>query len=212
MWSARRRAPTGPRPSERLRIPQPLIRTRLPSGRGATEQPNVTSDGDTALTPLFWMVLVATGVAAGLFGDLLMFILYHVEHLAFGFNSGSLEDGARHASDLRRLTSLLLAGLVGGIAWYLLRRYSSGKSEIDDSIWNGDGKLSFGRSFGTSLISIVTIGMGASLGREAAPKLMGGASASVLASWAQLSIGQRRLLVACGGGGGPGRGRNGPLG
>jgi CIC family chloride channel protein len=202
MWSARKRSSDPPRPSERLRIPQPLIRTRLPSGRGATEQPNVTSDGDTALTLVFWMVLVATGIAAGLFGDLLMFILYNVEHLAFGFNSGSLEDGARHASDLRRLISLLLAGLIGGVAWYLLRRYTAGKSEIDDSIWNGDGKLSWRRSLGTSLISEVVIGMGASLGREAAPKLMGGVSASVLASWAQLSIGQRRLLVACGGGAG----------
>ena len=202
MWSARKRSPDPPRPSERLRIPQPLIRTRLPSGRGATEQPNVTSDGDTALTPVFWMVLVATGVAAGLFGDLLMFILFSVEHLAFGFNAGPLQDGVRHASDLRRLIMLPLGGLIGGVAWYLLRRYTDGKSEIDDSIWNGDGKLSFGRSFGTSLISEFVIGMGASLGREAAPKLMGGVSASVLATWAQLSIGQRRLLVACGGGAG----------
>ena len=202
MWSARKRSPDPPRPSERLRMPQPLIRTRLPSGRGATEQPNVTSDGDTALTPMFWMVLVATGIAAGLFGDLLMFVLFSVEHLAFGFNAGPLQDGVRHASDLRRLIILPLGGLIGGVAWYLLRRYTNGKSEIDDSIWNGDGKLSFGRSFGTSLISEFVIGMGASLGREAAPKLMGGVSASVLATWAQLSIGQRRLLVACGGGAG----------
>jgi chloride channel protein, CIC family len=202
MWSARKRSPDPPRPSERLRIPQPLIRTRLPSGRGATEQPNVTSDGDTALTPVFWMVLVATGIAAGLFGDLLMFVLFSVEHLAFGFNAGPLQDGVRHASDLRRLIILPLGGLIGGVAWYLLRRYTDGKTEIDDSIWNGDGKLSFGRSLGTSLISEVVIGMGASLGREAAPKLMGGVSASVLATWAQLSIGQRRLLVACGGGAG----------
>lgn len=61
MWSALRRrggekaAGGQPRPSERLRIPQPLIKRRLPSGRGATEQPNVTSDGDTALTPVFWL-------------------------------------------------------------------------------------------------------------------------------------------------------------
>ena len=167
MWSARKRPPDPPRPSERLRIPQPLIRTRLPSGRGATEQPNVTSDGDTALTPVFWMVLAATGVAAGLFGDLMMFLLFSVEHLAFGFNAGPLQDGVRHASDLRRLIVLPLGGLIGGVAWYLLRRYTDGKSEIDDSIWNGDGKLSFRRSFGTSVISEVVIGMGASLGREA---------------------------------------------
>ena len=201
MWSALWRR--GQRPSERLRIPQPLIRTRLPSGRGATEQPNVTSDGDTVLSPLFWMVLVATGIAAGLFGDLLMWILFGLEHLAFGFDAGPLEDGVRHASDPRRLISLLLAGLIGGVAWYLLRRWTPGeRSEIDDSVWNGDGKLSFRRSAGTSVISEVVIGMGASLGREAAPKLMGGLSASLLATWAHLSAGQRRLLVACGGGAG----------
>ena len=99
--------------------------------------------------------------------------------------------------------SLLVAGVVGGVGWYLLRRHTAGqKAEIDDSIWNGDGRLSFPRSLGTSLLSELVIGMGASLGREAAPKLMGGVSASYLAGWAQLSTGQRRLLVACGGGAG----------
>ena len=57
-------------------------------------------------------------------------------------------------------------------------------------------------SLGTSVLSEFVIGMGASMGRENAPKLMGGASASVLAGWAGLSPAQRRLLMACGGGAG----------
>ncbi len=44
--------------------------------------------------------------------------------------------------------------------------------------------------------------MGASIGREAAPKLLGGASASILAGRGGLSAQQRRLLVACAGGAG----------
>jgi chloride channel protein, CIC family len=219
MWTALRRGSGGdeadsqPRYSERLRIPQPLIKRRLPSGRGATEQPNVTSDGETALTPAFWAVLVLTGIAAGLFGDLMMFILFNVEHLAFGYHAGNLESGVRHASALRRVVSPLVGGAVGGVAWYLLRRHTKGeKSEIDDAIWNGDGRLSFRRSLGTSVISEFVIGMGASIGREAAPKLMGGASASVLAGWARLSPAQRRLLVACGGGAGLAAVYNVPLG
>lgn len=62
------------------------------------------------------------------------------------------------------------------------------------------------------MISEIVIGMGASMGREAAPKLMGGVSGSVLATWARLSPAQRRLLVACGGGAGLAAVYNVPLG
>ena len=85
----------------------------------------------------------------------------------------------------------------------MIRRYLKGEhAEIDDAIWSGDGDLSPRRSLLTSLVSEVVIGMGASLGREAAPKLMGGASGSVLARWFNLTPAQKRLLVACGGGAG----------
>jgi hypothetical protein len=108
----RRGGPPDGRPpqSERLLIPQPLIKRRLPSGRGASEQPNVTSDGETRLTPAFWAVLVATGVAAGLFGDALMYLLFTIEHVVFGYHTGDLETGVAHASSLRRVVPLLVAG------------------------------------------------------------------------------------------------------
>jgi hypothetical protein len=32
------------------------------------EQPNITSDGEAALTRVFWIMVVLTGVAVGLFG------------------------------------------------------------------------------------------------------------------------------------------------
>jgi CIC family chloride channel protein len=190
-----------------------MIRRRLPSGRGAMEQPNVTSDGDAALTPIFWTAVVLTGIATGLLGDLMMVVLFAVQHVAFGDHGSSFEAAVEHASAARRVTSLLLAGLVGGAAWYLLRRYTKGEqSEIDEALWTGTGTLSFRRSLGTSLISEVVVGAGASLGREAAPKLMGGASGSVLAGWLGLSPAQRRLLVACGGGAGLAAVYNVPLG
>jgi CIC family chloride channel protein len=199
--------------SERLRDPQPLVKRRLPSGRGAMEQPNIASDWQAALNPRFWAMVVLTGVATGLLGVLMMAILFNVQYLAFGYHSGSLEAGVEHASALRRVGSLLIAGAFGGVAWFLLRRYTQGEhSEIDESIWNGDGQLSFRRCLGTSVISEVVIGMGASIGREAAPKLLGGASASMFASWAGLSVPQRRLLVACGGGAGLAAVYNVPLG
>jgi H+/Cl- antiporter ClcA len=196
-----------------VRVPAPLISRRLPSGRGATEQPNATGDGEAALTPAFWAMLVLTGVAAGLAGDLMMLILFSVQHVAFGYHAGTLESAVERAGDLRRLVVLLAAGAFGGVAWFLLRRYTAGeKSDLDDVVWRGGTSLSFRRSLGTSVISEIVIGMGASIGRENAPKLMGGASASVLAHWARLSPAQRRLLMACGGGAGLAAVYNVPLG
>jgi H+/Cl- antiporter ClcA len=162
---------------------------------------------------MFWAMVALTGIAAGLFGDLMMLVLFSVQHFAFGYHTGSLEAAVERASDLRRLVVLLAAGAIGGTAWFLLRRYTSGeKSDLDDVVWGEGAKLSFRRSLGTSLISELVVGMGASMGRENAPKLMGGASASVLAGWARLSPGQRRLLMACGGGAGLAAVYNVPLG
>src|SRR5579863_7820310 len=97
------KVPRGPAPpdKERVRVPPPLISRRLPSGRGATEQPNATGDGDAALTPVFWGMVVLTGAAAGLFGDLMMLILFTVQHLAFGYHTGPLETAVARVSDTR---------------------------------------------------------------------------------------------------------------
>lgn len=201
------------RGSERSRVPQPLIRRRMPSGRGAMEQPNATHDGDAALTPRFWFAVAITGVATGLLGDAMMAILFFAEHTAFGYQHGSFQVAVQHASGQRRVLVLALAGAFGGIAWYLLRRYTAGKSsDVDDALWAGSGHLSFRRSLGTSIISEIVVGMGASLGREAAPKLLGGASGSTLAGRFGLSPAQRRLLVACGAGAGLAAVYNVPLG
>jgi chloride channel protein, CIC family len=201
--------------SNRERVPAPLLKRRLPSGAAAMTQPNVTGDGDARLTPRFWVMVVVTGVAAGLLGDLMMFILFSAAHLAFGVS----EDGSgftqavTRAGAWRRVLPLLIGGVIGGVAWYLLRRFTPGqKSEVDEVLWTGDGRLSPLRSFGTSVISEVVIGLGASMGRESAPKLMGAVSGSVAASWAGLTPAQRRLLVACGGGAGLAAVYNVPLG
>ena len=198
--------------SERQRFPQPLIKSRIASGRGAMEQPNVTSD-DAPLTPKFWIALCLTGVATGLFGIALMWILRLFERLAFNYHSGSYSSAVSATSGLHRVIMLVISGLVGAVGWYFIRHYlKNEKSEIDEAVWTGDGELSLRRSFLTSFLSEIVIGLGASIGREAAPKLMGGVSGSVLSHWFNLSPSQKRLLVACGGGAGFAAVYNVPLG
>jgi CIC family chloride channel protein len=201
------------RESERLRVPPPILKRRVPSGRGAMEQPNVTDDGDAALTWQFWIAVVLTGIATGLFGDLLMWLLAQAERVAYHDHSGSFQSAVAAVSSSRRIVSLMIASAIGAVSWYFIRRYlNRERSDIDDAVWNGDGELSIRRSFLTSIVSEVVIGLGASMGREAAPKLMGGASGSVIAHWFTLSSAQRRLLVACGGGAGLACVYNVPLG
>jgi hypothetical protein len=68
---------------------------------------------------------------------------------------------------------LLIAGAFGGATWFL-RHYTRGEpSEIDEALWNGEGWLSLPRYLGTSVISQVVIGMGASIGREAGHRVLG---------------------------------------
>jgi chloride channel protein, CIC family len=196
-------------------VPAPLIKRRLPSDAPAMMQPNVTGDGDTPLNTRFWVLVVVTGIATGLLGDLMMYILFSVEHLAFGVhgNQGGFTQAVTAAGGWRRAVPLLIAGAVGGPAWYLLRRFTPGqKSEIDEVLWHEEGRLSPVRSFATSVISEVVIGLGASLGRESAPKLLGGVAGSLMAGWAGLTPAQQRLLVACGGGAGLACVYNVPLG
>ena len=76
------------------------------------EQPNVTHDGDARLTPKFWLAVVLTGIAAGLFGDLLMWILSLSERVAFDYHSGSYQAAVARASDAHRVISLVVAGVI----------------------------------------------------------------------------------------------------
>lgn len=202
------------RPNERLRQPPPLLRRRIASGRGATEQPNATGDGDAPLTARFWLMVVLTGIGTGLLGVVLMLLLFTVSDLAFGAGAGRAFQAAVTASSpVRRVVPLLLAGVIAGPGWFLLRRWTAGKrSDVDDTIWTGDGILSLRRSAGSSVLSEIVVGLGASLGREAAPKLMGGVCGSLLARWSGLTVAQRRLLVACGAGAGLAAVYNVPLG
>jgi CIC family chloride channel protein len=211
MQSARLRSLRRSGVSERQRIPEPLLARRVPSGRGAMEQPNNTNDL-ARLSVRFWAALLLTAVAAGGFGLLMMYVLTQVQHLAYRYQRGSFGDAVEHASTTRRLLALVVGGLVVGVAWYALRRRTTGNSDVDDSVWSGTGDLAFPRSLGTGVISEVAVGVGASLGREAAPKLLGAASGSLLARWLRLDAGQRRLLVACGAGAGMGAVYNVPLG
>ena len=182
--------------------------------RWYSHQPNVTGRGIVAgYTSRFWMIVVTIGVATGIAVSALVGLLRLVEHVAYGYRKGPFLDGVEAAAGWRPVVALLVAALLvaGGTA-VLGRLPTSGGTEVSESLWLRGGKLDPLPSLARGVLSIVTVGLGVSLGREAAPQLAGASAASWLSEWAGLPVWQRRLLVASGAGAGFGAVYNVPLG
>ena len=159
----------------------------------------------------FWLAIVLTGIGTGAGAAALTLILQAVQH--FVWPGPTLLDGADQATPWRHILALLGAGLATGAGQIILVRLTSGNSiDIAEAIWFSAGRLPALRTLGSAVLSVVVVGMGASLGREGAPKQAGAVIANVLSDRSGLSDEQRRLLVACGAGAGMAAAYGVPLG
>ena len=168
---------------------------------------------DLKATGHFWLAIVLTGVGTGASAAALSLILQSVQHLMWPDPGATLLDAAREAAPWRHVVVLLGAGFLTGAGQLLLVRLTSSNSiDITEAIWFSAGRLPAWRTWGSAVLSVILVGMGASLGREGAPKQAGAVIANVLSDNASLSDEQRRLLVACGAGAGMAAAYGVPLG
>jgi CIC family chloride channel protein len=176
-------------------------------------QPNVPASWTGAgFSGRFWGVLVLVGVGAGLGAIGLMALLRAVQHLAYSYSTGSFLDGVEHAPPDRRVIALVVAGGLAGVVWYPIRRFTKRGAGLLESLWQQSGRLPLVATIVNAVTEMVIVGLGASLGREGAPKDAAAAFASKLADLARLDAAERRLLVACGAGAGLAAVYNVPLG
>lgn len=160
----------------------------------------------------FWLVVILTGIGAGIGAILLTRLLELVQRLAWP-GSANLLDAAGAAASWRHVLILLGAGVLTGGGQLVLRRLTSGNAiDLTEAIWFRAGRLPALRTLGSAVLSVVLVGMGSSLGREGAPKQAGAVIANTLSDRARLSDEQRRLLVACGAGAGMAAAYGVPLG
>lgn len=160
----------------------------------------------------FWLVVILTGIGAGIGAILLTRLLELVQRLAWP-GSANLLDAASAAASWRHVLILLGAGVLTGGGQLVLRRLTSGNAiDLTEAIWFRAGRLPALRTLGSAVLSVVLVGMGSSLGREGAPKQAGAVIANTLSDRARLSDEQRRLLVACGAGAGMAAAYGVPLG
>jgi CIC family chloride channel protein len=161
----------------------------------------------------FWLAIVLTGLGTGASAAALTLMLQAVQHFMWPGNAATLLDAAAQATPWRHILVLLAAGLLTGAGQIVLVRLTSSNSiDITEAIWFSAGRLPAWRTLGSAVLSVVLVGMGASLGREGAPKQAGAVIANVLSDQTGLSDEQRRLLVACGAGAGMAAAYGVPLG
>lgn len=160
----------------------------------------------------FWLAVVVTGIGTGFAAAALTLFLGVVQHLVWP-GQGTLLDAAAQAGAWRHIVVLLGAGVAVGAGQIVLGQLSSGNSiDITAAIWFYAGRLPALRTLGSAVLSVIIVGMGASLGREGAPKQAGAVIANAVSDRARLSDEQRRLLVACGSGAGMAAAYGVPLG
>ena len=157
--------------------------------------------------------MILTGAGAGIAAAALTRLLGAVQHLMWPPPGATLLDAAAQAGAARHVLVLLAAGVVTGLGQIVLGRLTTGNGiDITEAIYFAAGRLPALRTLGSAVLSVVVVGMGASLGREGAPKQAGAVIANVLSDRARLSDEQRRLLVACGAGAGMAAAYGVPLG
>lgn len=161
----------------------------------------------------FWSAVAGTGVLTGVAAGLLTRLLEVVQKTVWGGSGTNILAAAQTRDALHCVLALTAAGLATGLGQFVLRRLSSANGiDTTAAIWFQAGRMPSLRTLGSAVLSVVVVGMGASLGREGAPKQAGAVFANWAASLARLSDEQRRLLVSCGAGAGMAAAYGVPLG
>ena len=143
-----------------------------------------------------------TGVVAGLVGLACKHVLHWIQALAWNMDTGTLLEAASAASSTRRITVLTLGGLIGALSWFLLFRRDKAITSVSAAV---DGTpMPPLRATWHALTQIVIVSLGASVGREVAPREMAAAFSAAVADRLGLTPEDRRIIVSCAAGAGSG--------
>ncbi|WP_226909551.1 chloride channel protein [Georgenia ruanii] len=157
--------------------------------------------------PAEWMRLVRLavvtaliGVGGGVSGMVVSLGLHAVEHLAYGYSAGTFLSGVVGSAPWRRVLALAIAGVVGALGWWALRRWAKPVVSVQDSVQGA--RMPWLATVANAALQVVVVGLGASIGREVAPRELGALFAGWLSEKVGLTAVERRTLVACGAGAG----------
>ena len=148
----------------------------------------------------FAVATLLTGVIAGLVGLACIHLLHWIQALAWDMHSGTLLEVVSAASPARRVLNLVLGGILGAASWFFLFRRSRAITSVSAAV--GGTPMPPLRATWHALTQVLIVGLGASVGREVAPREMAAAFSAAAADRLGLTPEDRRIIVACGAGAG----------
>ena len=146
----------------------------------------------------FAIATLLTGVIAGLVGLACIHLLHWIQALAWDMHSGTLLEAVSAASPARRVLNLVLGGILGAASWFFLFRRSRAITSVSAAV--GGTPMPPLRATWHALTQVLIVGLGASVGREVAPREMAAAFSAAAANRLGLTPEDRRIIVACGAG------------
>ena len=148
----------------------------------------------------FAAAVVLAGITAGVTGWACAHLLHGVEHFVWSISEGHLVTALETVPWWRRFLTLVAAGVIGAVSWVFLHRTGPGPVSTEQAV--AGRRMPVLRTIWHSATQIVIIAMGASLGREVAPREAGAALSGWISDRFGLDEEDRRILVACGAGAG----------
>ncbi|MDQ1130731.1 chloride channel protein [Microbacterium sp. SORGH_AS_0888] len=157
------------------------------------------------------LATLVAGIGTGLAVLLLVWIVHSVEHLVWGEGEGPFLDGLPSPSaPWLPLVSVTAAGVIAAVGWYLVRRFGRPIASVEQGV---DGRrMPAFETLVDTVLQVVSVGLGASIGKEVAPRELSAMGASKVVGWFGLTPRWRRILIASAAGAGLAAVYNVPLG
>ncbi|HEL0559437.1 TPA: chloride channel protein [Streptococcus equi subsp. zooepidemicus] len=149
------------------------------------------------ITFLTWTLrLVVAGVIAGVVAYVLTQAIHFIQALSFGYQSGSFSTMIATVAPERRFLSLLLAGAIAGLGWQLLAKKAKPIQPIQQTL-SQQKDFSPWSQFCHGWLQLITVSMGAPVGREGASREVAVALTAACNKAINTPAAEQGLLLAC---------------
>ncbi|MDM7883606.1 chloride channel protein [Curtobacterium sp. RHCKG23] len=159
-----------------------------------------TGNATRTTTPVWALKLAVitalVGIAGGAAGISVWLALQAIQFVAFGYPFGGHREAADAPSGLNRFLALTAAGVLTGVAWWAIRRWAKPVVSVTAAV--GGKRMPALATVANAAVQILAVGLGASIGKEVAPREIGAWLSQLVTARAGLTARETRILVACG--------------